>query len=92
MSPTEREDPDMTATFETVPDDVVERVIQIDENVRAARRIQYDAANIGNARGVGNMERLLEALYTERDAIAPRGGEIDRAARIVAYRRRNGTA
>lgn len=45
------------------------RIQELKAQVRNARKLQYNASQMRNARGVGNMERLLEKLYREIDEI-----------------------
>jgi hypothetical protein len=74
--------------FTTVPADVVERVVDLDARIHDARVLAYNASQMGNAASFGRVDRILDALYAERDGLAPRGGEVDNAARLVAARRR----
>lgn len=74
--------------FTTVPTDVVERVVALDETIHDVKVLRYNASNLGNARQFGRLDRWLDALYTERDGLAPRDGDVDRAARLTAARRR----
>ena len=74
--------------FSTVPTDTVERVVDLDERILDARRLAYNASQMGDAASFGRVDRILDALYAERDGLAPAGGKIDTAARLVAARRR----
>lgn len=65
-----------------------ERVADIDEAVLDARRLAWNASNMHDAAGYGRLDRLIEALYTERDAITAVHPRADAEGRILAYRRR----
>ena len=76
------------APFTTVPADVVERVVDLDARIYDVKVLRYNARNLGNAAQFGRLDRWLDALYAERDGLAPRDGDVDRAARLTAARRR----
>lgn len=46
-----------------------ERLAEITEAIDNARRLQWNASQMNDARGVFAAERILEGLWAERDAI-----------------------
>lgn len=74
--------------FSTISHDPAERIADLDEQILAWRKLEYNASNMHNARGVGNCGRALEALYRERDGIVAMHPAADEAGRILGYRRR----
>ena len=78
----------MSPAFSTLPADAVERVVDLDARILDARRLAWNASQMGNAASFGRVDRILDALYAERDALAPANSDLDRAARLVAARRR----
>jgi hypothetical protein len=76
------------APFTAVPANLIERVVDLDARIYDVKVLRYNASNLGNAAQFGRLDRWLDALYAERDGLAPRDGEVDRAARLVAARRR----
>ena len=71
-----------------IPADVVERMIEIDEQVHTWRVLEYNASRANDARGVGNCGRALEALWGERDGLAAANPGADFEARRRAAVRR----
>ena len=80
----------MSPDFATLPTSVLERVLDLDARILDARRLAWNASQMGNAASFGRVDRILDALYSERDGLAPAGGDLDNAARLVAARRARG--
>ena len=78
----------MSAPFVVVSADPAERVADLDESIHSARVLQWNASQMHNARGVFRAERILEALYAERDAIVAAHPAADRDGRLIGARRR----
>lgn len=74
--------------FDAVPDSILERVVDLDARILDARRLAWNASQMGDAASFGRVDRILDALYAERDGLAPRGGDLDNAARLIAARNR----
>ena len=47
----------------------MDRLQELKKQVRNARKLEWNASQMRNARGVGNMQRELEKLYREIDKI-----------------------
>lgn len=74
--------------FTAVSANYAERVADIDESIYSARMLQWNASQMHNAGGVFRAERILEALYTERDGIVALEPAADKAGRVLLARRR----
>jgi hypothetical protein len=48
---------------------IEERIAEISERILDARRVQWNASQMNDARGVFATERILDGLYAERDAL-----------------------
>lgn len=65
-----------------------QQVADLDNAITDARRVQYNASQMGRSRGVFAAEGILTALYTERDAITTKHPEADYDGRLINARRR----
>lgn len=65
-----------------------ERVAELDESILSARRLAWNASQMGDAASFGRVDRLLDGLYAERDAIVAAHPAADYDGRLIAARRR----
>jgi hypothetical protein len=56
--------------FNVVPTSPADRLAEIDEAIHSARVLRWNASRMGDAASFGRVDRILEDLYRERDAIA----------------------
>jgi hypothetical protein len=76
--------------FTPVPTDISERIADLEERILDARRLAWNASQMGDAAGFGRIDRILDALYAERDGLADRYPEEAAHGRVIAARRRAG--
>jgi hypothetical protein len=76
-------------SFTVIPTSPAERIADLDESILSARRLAWNASQMGNAASFGRVDRILTGLYTERDAIVAAHPTADFEGRLIAARRRN---
>ena len=79
----------MNSPFTVVSSDPAERVAELDESIHSARVLRWNASQMGDAAGFGRIDRMLEALYVERDAVVAATPSADYDGRVIAARRRS---
>lgn len=55
--------------FKTVPTDIAERLSSLESSILDARRLLWNASQIGDAGAVFRADRILENLIAERDGL-----------------------
>ena len=75
-------------SFKTIPTNPAERVADLDESILSARRLAWNASQMGDAASFGRVDRILTNLYEERDAIVAAHPSADYEGRLIAARRR----
>lgn len=65
-----------------------ERVAELDESILSARRLAWNASQMGDAASFGRVDRILDGLYRERDGIVAAHPTADYDGRLIAARRR----
>lgn len=76
------------SAFIAVSTNPVERIAEIDEAVHSARVLRWNASQMGDAAGFGRVDRMLDALYAERDGITALHPRADFEGRVLLARRR----
>lgn len=74
--------------FKSVPTSIAQRVADLEDSILSARRLAWNASQIGDAAAFGRVDRILTELYAERDGLVKLHPEEAQLGRVLTARRR----